>query len=57
MTYECRTGCGGCGEQFDEEELQTTEVREDWGDVVCWVCPRCGEIDFEGREMIVSVED
>lgn len=46
--------CEECGALFSEREIETTEVQEAWGDVVCWVCPCCHEIDYEGRAMIVE---
>ena len=44
--------CHECGAVFYESEILTTTVYEEWGDVVCWVCPACRRIDFEGRDMI-----
>lgn len=49
--------CTECEATFPKHDVQTTTVYEDWGDVVCWVCPNCGQIDYEGRDMIVPVEE
>lgn len=55
MSVKDRTmKCTECGAVFLESEIPTTTVYEDWGDVVCWVCPICHRTDFEGRNMIVE---
>ncbi len=47
--------CTECGAVFSADSIESTDVREDYGDVVCSVCPVCHRVDFDGRDMIVPV--
>lgn len=51
--YTCRT----CGAVFGASEIGCKDVREDYWDVCCWVCPKCGRVEYPGIEMIVPAEE
>lgn len=52
-----RYRCEECGGEFYGYEIKTTEVRENWGDEVVGVCPKCGAIAYEGLNLITKIED
>lgn len=49
--------CRECGWQGPSSEVGGTDVREDYGDVYVLVCPSCHRINYDGRDMLVEVED
>lgn len=48
--------CTECGAEIDERDMDGKDVREDYGDVYVWVCPACGEIDYDGRELFERID-
>lgn len=49
--------CRECGWIGNEKELLHRDVREDWGDVCCRVCPGCHRTDYEGRQLFEKMEE
>lgn len=49
--------CKECGWEGDWKDVGYKTVYEDWGDVSCLVCPNCKQVEYEGMELLVEVED
>ena len=46
--------CLDCGWEGKSSELDSVTVYEDYGDVSCSRCPRCGSIEYDGMELFVE---
>lgn len=55
MSDMCK--CKSCGSVYPWDEVEGVTVYEDYGDVGCLKCPKCGRIQYDGEEFIVDAEE
>ena len=48
--------CKRCGWKGRYRDLTHVTVREDFGDVCCSKCPRCGEVERDGMSLFEERE-
>lgn len=48
--------CEACGWEGDEHDIESVDVREDFGDYVALRCPSCGRIEYDGMELFVPAD-
>lgn len=49
--------CRRCKAIMDESDLESVDVREDYGDVCCARCPNCHTVEYDGDTLFVPVFD
>lgn len=49
--------CRKCKAVMDESDLESVDVREDYGDVCCAKCPNCHTVEYDGDTLFIPVFD
>lgn len=49
--------CRKCKAVMDESDLESVDVREDYGDVCCAKCPNCHTVEYDGDTVFIPVFD